>query len=65
MEQNEKTVRLLRRQRLMAMAYEEAAALLVNKADAMDLDPSLSLEDDAFVRAMLRTDIPMLLRKHA
>lgn len=65
MEQNEKTVRLLRKRRLIAMAYSEAAALLVNKASAMDLDASLNPEDEAFVREMLRTDIPLLLMKYA
>lgn len=64
MEQNEKTVRLTQKRRLITMAYSEAAALLVNRASAMDLDSSLSPEDEAFVREILRTDIPLLLRKH-
>jgi len=65
MEQNDKTVRLLRKRKLIAMAYSEAAALLVNKASSMDLDSSLTLEDEAFVREILRMDIPLLLKKNA
>ena len=61
---NEKIERLTRRMKLRNMAFQEAAALVKDRASRIDLDPSLSPEDEAAVREWLHIEIPKLLRVH-
>lgn len=51
--------------KLKRLALNEAAALIGNKASAMDLDAELGVEEENFVREYLRVEIPRILYKLA
>jgi len=51
--------------RLMAIAYNEAAALVINKAGAIDLDECLSESEDDEVRRIMREVVGEVLKTTA
>ncbi len=51
--------------RLLAIAYNEAAALVINKAGAIDLDECLSESEDDEVRRIMREVVGELLKTKA
>lgn len=50
---------------LRRIAWAEAAAVLANAMDAIDLSPDLTIEDEEFVREFIRDEIVTHLQARA